>query len=165
MARRLGRQIPVFLAFCLTCCLNVYAQGMPQGKQEPVPCNCRELRFTLQPGAGHNFVLPLAQTPIRIEVSVTANNGGTQEPSELMYALVNQDPSSKQLTWIGTNSDGSTSGSSSLKSKIIARIFGGGPNTVNATLNVQAAATRALAINQNASTTSVPCEYVVKIYY
>jgi hypothetical protein len=164
MSNKLSFKVVLLLGLYGASCLTVHAQSGVQGREEPVTCNCRELRFTLQPGAGHNFVLPVTQNPIRIEVSVTANNGGTQEPSELMYALINQDPSSKQLTWIGTNSDGSTSGSSSLKGKIIARIFGGGPGTVNATLNVQAA-TRALAINQNAGTTSVPDEYVVKMYY
>lgn len=128
-------------------------------------CHCQELRFTLKPGSGHNFVLPVTQSPVHIEVSFTGNNGGTQEPSELMYAVVNQDPSSKQLTWIGTNSDGSQSGSSSLKGKTIASIFGGGPSTTNASLVVVAAPTRAVAVTQNANTTSIPGQYVVRIYF
>jgi hypothetical protein len=102
---------------------------------------------------------------VHIEVSFTLNNGGTQEPRELMYAVVNQDPASKQITWIGTNSDGSSSGSSSLKGKTIASIFGGGPGTTNASMNVAAAPTRTLSINQNASTTTKPGEYVVRIYF
>jgi len=128
-------------------------------------CRCSELRFTLQPGGSHDFILPLAQSPVHIEVSFTLNNGGTQEPRELMYAVVNQDPASKQITWIGTNSDGSSSGSSSLKGKTIASIFGGGPGTTNASMNVAAAPTRTLSINQNASTTTKPGEYVVRIYF
>jgi len=102
---------------------------------------------------------------VRIEVSFTLLNGGTQEPSELMYAVVNQDPSSKQLTWIGTNNDGSTSGSSSLKGNLIASIFGGGPPTTNASLEVAVAATRTLAIKQNAATTALPGHYVVRFYF
>jgi hypothetical protein len=164
MSSRSSFKLTLFLGLLTTCLIGAYAQPL-QGQEERAECGCRELRFTLQPGAGHNFVLPDVQGPVRIEVSFTLNNGGTQEPSELMYAVVNQDPASKQITWIGTSSNGSTSGSSSLKGKIIASIFGGGPGTTNATLNVVAAPTRALAINQNASTTSKPGEYVVRIYF
>jgi hypothetical protein len=152
------------------CCLSglvvaVQAQGPEPLPPKRVECNCAELRFTLKPGGSQSFQLPVVQSPVRIEVSETANNGGTQEPSELMYALVNQDPSSKQLTWIGTNNDGSASGSSSLQGKIIARIFGGSAPTTNATLEVVAAPTRTLAIAQNAATTSIPGQYIVKFYF
>ncbi len=82
-----------------------------------------------------------------------------------MYALVNQDPSSKQLTWIGTNNDGSASGSSSLKGKNIANIFGGGPGTVNVSLDVANATARTLTVNQHSDTTSKPGDYVVRLYY
>jgi len=162
MSTKFHRTPIALLGLCLTTLLvAAYAQNGEQNAN----CRCRELRFTLSPGASHDFLLPETQIPVHIEVSVTANNGGTQEPSELMYAVVNQDPSSKQITWIGTNSDGSTSGSSSLKGKTIARIFGGGPSTTNASMNVVAAPTRTLNITQNASTTSRPCEYVVRMYF
>lgn len=158
---------PRALFFCCLVSLVVPAQAQ---SPKPVPprrvvCNCAELRFTLKPGASQNFVLPAVQSPVRIEVSFTLLNGGTQEPSELMYALVNQDPSSKQLTWIGTNNDGSASGSSSLKGTLIASIFGGGPPTTNASLEVAAAPTRTLAIKQNAATTILPGHYVVRFYF
>jgi hypothetical protein len=153
------------LLLCLYLASFAAAQkAMPMAEGETA-CHCRELRFTLKPGSGHNFVLPVTQSPVHIEVSFTLNNGGTQEPSELMYAVVNQDPSSKQVTWIGTNSDGSQSGSSSLKGKTIASIFGGGPSTTNASQVVAAAPTRALAVTQNANTTSLPGEYVVRMYF
>jgi len=153
------------LALCLAAVL-IAAQAQTE---KPVPiegiCRCGELRFTLPPGGSKDFILPVVQSPVHVEVSFTLNNGGTQEPSELMYAVVNQDPASKQITWIGTNSDGSTSGSSSLKGKTIARIFGGGSSTTNVSLDVAAAATRTLSINQNASTTIKPGDYVVKVYF
>ena len=82
-----------------------------------------------------------------------------------MCAVVNHDPSSKQLTWIGTNNDGSTSGSCSLKGKAIAHIFGGGPPTINATLEVANAAAGTLGITQNSATTIVPGHYIVKMYF
>jgi hypothetical protein len=152
------------------CCLVSFALPARAQKPEPVPpkravCNCAELRFTLKPGASQTFVLPAVQSPVRIEVSFTALNGGTQEPSELMYAVVNQDPSSKQITWIGTNSDGTNSGSSSLKGTLIASIFGGGSSTTNASLEVVAAPTRTLAIKQNAATTAIPGHYIVRFYF
>jgi len=164
MLSRFCRTLAALMGLYLTIFLvAAYAQREPE--KERGECRCRELRFTLQPGGSHDFILPEVQSPVRIEVSLTANNGGTQEPSELMYAVVNQDPASKQMTWIGTNSDGSSSGSSSLKGKTIARIFGGGPSTTNASLNVAVASTRTLNITQNASTTARPCEYVVKMYF
>jgi hypothetical protein len=157
-------------AFFFCCCLVSLVFPAQAQTPKPVPprrvvCNCAELRFILKPGASQTFVLPAVQSPVRIEVSFTALNAGTQEPSELMVAVVNWDPSSKQFTWIGTNNDGSTSGSSSLKGNLIASIFGGGPPTTNASLEVAAAPTRALAIKQNAATTSIPGHYIVKFYF
>lgn len=130
-----------------------------------IDCNCAELRFSLKPGGSQDFLLPAVQTPVRIEVSFTLENGGTQEPSELMYAVVNQDPSSKQLTWIGTSNNGSTSGSSSLKGTLIASIFGGAPPTTNASLEVAGATARILTTKQNASTTTIAGHYVVRFYF
>ena len=134
-------------------------------EQPSTGCHCSQLSFTLNPGATHNFPLPAAQSPVRIDVSFTLLNGGTQEPSELMCAVVNQDPSSKQVTWIGTNNDGTTSGSSSLKGKAIAHIFGGASPTINATLEVINAATGTLGIAQNSGTTALPGHYIVKMYF
>jgi hypothetical protein len=161
MSNRLNARLSVTLLACMTAyVIAAHSQTGPRGG-----CRCDELRFTLAPGGSHDFVLPVEQAPVHIEITLTANNGGTQEPSEIMYAVVNQDPSSKQLTWIGTNSDGSASGSSSLKGKLIASIFGGGSGTTNASLNVANANTKTLSINQNASTTSRSCEYVVRMYF
>jgi hypothetical protein len=159
-------KLGVLLCLCLTSfAVASHAQNTNPVPEKHVGCNCQEIRFTLKPGESHDFVLPVVQSPVHIEVSFTLANGGTQEPSELMYAVVNQDPSSKQITWIGTNNDGSTSGSSSLKGKTIANIYGGAAPTTNASLVVAAAPTRTLSIMQNASTTIKPGEYVVRIYF
>ncbi|MGD0095342.1 MAG: hypothetical protein ABSB60_02535 [Terracidiphilus sp.] len=158
-----------FLLISSLCLVSfaVAAQAQNQVPLEPkrVECNCAELQFTLKPGGSQTFLLPAVQTPVRVEVSFTLANGGTQEPSELMDALINQDPSSKQLTWIGTSNNGSTSGSSSLKTSLIASIFGGGPPTTNATLEVATATSGILTIKQNAATTALPGHYVVRFCY
>jgi hypothetical protein len=157
-------------AFLFVGSLTVLAVVARAQTPKPLPpkrivCSCAELRFILKPGASQAFLLPAVQSPVRIEVSFSLLNGGTQEPSELMYAVVNQDPSSKQLTWIGTNNDGSTAGSSSLKGNLIASIFGGGPPTTNASLEVASAAARTLVVKQNAATTIIPGHYIVRFYF
>jgi hypothetical protein len=130
----------------------------PTGKQSG------ELTFTLEPGATRNFNLPAGQGPVRIDVSFTLANGGAQETSELMSAVVNRDADSKQITWIGTNSDGSTAGSSSLKGKTIASILGG-EHSARASLEVVDATAGTLGIRQDARTTTKAGKYVVKMYY
>jgi hypothetical protein len=166
MSTRFSLKPAVLLCLFLTTSL-IAAQAQRAATAPPpgTPCKCGTYRFTLQPGGAFEFNLPVVQNPVRIEVSLTANNGGTQTPSELMYAVVNQDPSSKQLTWIGTNSDGSTSGSNSLEATNIANIFGGASSVANASLNVASAASATLSITQNASTTIIPGDYVVRIYF
>lgn len=125
----------------------------------------REIRFTLNPGASFAFSLPATQSPVRIEVSFTLANGGTQVPSELMYAVINRDTFSNQLTWIGTNSDGSTLGANSISSTTIARIFGGSPSTTNVALVVSVPSSGTVRVFQSAATTALPGRYVVKIYF
>jgi hypothetical protein len=166
MSTRFNFKPAAFLCLFLTTSLiTAHAQRANTTQQPGTPCKCGTFRFTLQPGGSFEFNLPVVQSPVRIEVSFTANNGGTQTPSELMYAVVNQDPSSKQLTWIGTNSDGSASGSNSLEATTIASIFGGASSVTNASLNVASASTATLSINQSATTTAIPCDYVVRIYF
>jgi hypothetical protein len=165
MSTRFSLKPAVLLCLFLTTSLIAGHAQRAATAPPSTPCKCGTYRFTLQPGGSFEFNLPVVQNPVRIEVSFTANNGGTQTPSELMYAVVNQDPSSKQLTWIGTNSDGSTSGSNTLEATNIANIFGGASSVANASLNVASAATATLNITQNASTTTIPCDYVVRIYF
>ncbi|HXL21512.1 MAG TPA: hypothetical protein VOA78_03525 [Candidatus Dormibacteraeota bacterium] len=166
MSNKLSSTCKVLSVYCLAA-LAAVAQAQTPKPLPPkrIVCSCAELRFILKPGASQTFILPAVQSPVRIDVSFTLLNGGTQEPSELMYAVVNQDPSSKQLTWIGTNNDGSTAGSSSLKGNLIASIFGGGPPTTNASLEVASAPARTLVIKQNAATTIIPGHYIVRFYF
>ena len=125
----------------------------------------QELRFTLNPGATTTFTLPAKQSPVRIAISETLNNGGTQIPTELMQALVNQDPKSLQFTWIGTNSDGSVTAGTSLSGTTIARIVCGSSSCTIATLSVASTSAGTLEITQNSATTSLPGQYVVKILF
>ena len=99
-----------------------------------------------------------------MEVTFSLLNGGTQTQSEIMYAVVNKDPSSGQLTWVGTNNDGSQSGASTVSATEIAHIFGGASPTVNATLAVDSPAAGTLKITQNAATTILPGHYVVDLW-
>ena len=78
---------PSFLFKILfSCCLANFVVPAQAQTPKPVPlrrvvCNCEELRFTLNPGGSQDFILPAAQTPVRIEVGSTLLNGGTQEPT------------------------------------------------------------------------------------
>jgi hypothetical protein len=124
-----------------------------------------QLTFTVAPGGSQSFALPAMQVPVRIEVTFSLLNGGTQTPSEIMYAVVNKDPSSGQISWVGTNNDGTQSGATSLSATDIAHIFGGASPTVNATLAVDSAAAGTLKITQNAATTILPGHYVVDLWF
>ena len=119
-----------------------------------------ELAFSLNPGESFSFALPAVQAPVRIEVSFTALNGGTQTPSELMYSVVNQDEQSQQMTWIGTSSDGSQIGTNSLANTQIASIGGG-----NAVLEIDSLANRTVKITQSANRTSIAGHYIVHLWY
>jgi hypothetical protein len=119
-----------------------------------------EQDFTLAPGASHPFAIPVAYIPVHITVSFSLENGGTQTPSELMFAVVNWDQKSGQLTWIATSSDGATSAATSLSESVIGNIGGG-----NVVLSVESLATHTLTLTQSAARTSIPGHYVLTISY
>jgi hypothetical protein len=125
----------------------------------------RNFHFTLRPGASLCFQLPAVQLPVQVLVSESAFNNGTQTPSELLSAVVNQDARSQQMTWLGTNSDGSSKGSNSLAGSVIATLWGGGPPTVNAQLHVCSLQRRTIGITQSSQTTSIPGNYFVTMFY
>jgi hypothetical protein len=126
-----------------------------------------ELTFDLDPGASFSFPLPKKQSPIRIEVTVSRMNGGTQTPTEIMYAVVNQDPVSNEMTWIGTNSDGSVVATNSLDSTddVIAVICGGACPTYDDRLLVNNLSTSTVKIESNAATVDVTSSYVVHLWF
>jgi hypothetical protein len=119
-----------------------------------------EQEFVLAPSGKQTFVLPVAYIPVHITVSFSLENGGTQTPSELMYAVVNWDQKSDQLTWIATSSDGVTSASTTLSGSSIANIGGG-----NVTLSVASLAGHTLEIAQSAARTAIDGHYVLTMSY
>jgi hypothetical protein len=144
--------------------------------------NFEQLVFTLKPGSIWKFKLPAKSVPVRIEVSFSLENAGTQTPSEIMYAVVNEDSSSQQETWVGTNSNGTQQGCNSggtlncvavtgapftPSDSIIAAIFGG-IGAVNAILEVgdQVANSNGLLdIEQSGTTTSIDGHYIVNLWW
>ncbi len=139
--------------------------GPPGPPGPPGPGHFQQLTFTIAPGGSQSFMLPAKQAPVRIEVTFSLLNGGTQTPSEIMYAVVNQDPSSSQMTWVGTNNDGTQSGATSISATEIAHIFGGASPTVNATLAVDSLTMGTLKITQNATTTILSGHYIVDLWF
>ena len=130
----------------------------------------KELSFDVAPGASASFALPKTQWPVRIDVSFSILNGGTQTPSEVMSALVNQDPQSSKITWVGTNNDASQQAGTTVPSgsnPVIARICGGTCPTTNATLEVNSDATLpgTLKLTVNAATVILPGHFKVSLWY
>ena len=84
-------------------------------------------RYTLiiARGTTAKVKLPVLDRPVRVEVSASLHNGATQTPSALMSAQVNEDSSSQQCTFVGTNSDGTQSAGTTLSTTTVANIGGG----------------------------------------
>ncbi len=145
--------------------VGIVLQTLASAVQEPtLTVKELQLSFMLAPGGSRTFTLPNVKSPIRIEVSFPTTNGGVQEPSEVMWALVNRDSGNGNITWIGTNSDGTSLGSNSLQSTDIANITCGSDCTI-ASLSVANASAGQLVMTQNADTTSITCAYIVRLYY
>jgi hypothetical protein len=130
----------------------------------------RVWRLSVAPGGSATFPLPVAQVPVHIAVSFSLLNGGTQVPSEIMYAVVNQDEKSSKFSWVGTNNDGSVQVGTSNRSgsnPLIARICGGGCPTTNATLEVGSDQTvpGTLKLTVNRATVSRTATFVVTMLY
>jgi hypothetical protein len=150
------------LCLCVSS-LAVLAQSQTTSSTSNLLLNITQIKFTLSPGASKTFTLPNVAGPIRIEISSPSSNHGVQEPSELMWALVNWDhgtEGSDQITWIGTNSDGTTLGTNSLQNSIIASIFG-----APSVLKVVDAATGTLEVTRSSAGTIIDGNYVVRLYY
>jgi hypothetical protein len=151
--------------------------GVPQGKpfqnllalfdNNLISNHHSELTFDLEPGQSFSFPLPKKQSPVRIEVTVSRMNGGTQTPSEIMYAVVNQDPVSNQMTWIGTNSDGSAAATNSLDSTdgVIAVVCGGACPTYDDRMLVDDLSKSTVKIESNDATVTVKSSYVVHLWF
>ena len=123
-----------------------------------------KVQFSLPPGGSKVIPLPVGQVPINVLVSFTLKNGSTQIPSELMAALVNEDPSSHQLTWIGTNSDGTQAAGTTLGNHLIASIAQGNVN-LSAETPTAGAPNGSLVVSQSSTQTIRDGYYIVTLVY
>jgi len=148
----------LFLGLCLVILAVAASPSSALTVQE------QQYDFNLQPGGSYTFTLPNVKSPIRIEISSPSTNGGVQEPSEVMWALVNKDSGNGNITWIGTNSDGTTVGSNSLQSTDIANVTCGTDCTVSSLTVVNASAGEP-AVTRSSTTTHIYGSYIVRLYY
>ena len=124
----------------------------------------QRLSFVVAPGGSHAFKLPAANDPVRIDIVSPSTNGGVQTPSEVFSALVNVDANHAGMSWIGTNSDGSQSGNSTIHSTDITNLVCGS-NCVIAWLRVKSVSARTVVLKANAATSIIRERYVVNIWY
>jgi hypothetical protein len=161
----MSRMKSICAVLILGAAVGIVLQTLASAVQEPtLTVQELQLSFMLAPGGSRNFTLPNVKSPIRIEVSLPSTNGAVQEPSEVMWALVNRDSGNGNITWIGTNSDGTSVGSNSLQSTDIANVTCGSDCTI-ASLSVANASAGQLVMTQNAATTSITRSYIVRLYY
>jgi len=120
--------------------------------------------FSLPPGGSKSIPLPADQTPILVVVSKAPEKDGTPTPSERMTAVVNSEPSSHQLTWIGTGSSGDQAGGTTLSNPLIATINGGTDNLVAQPPGPDAPH-GALVVSQSAARSTKETYYVVTLIY
>jgi hypothetical protein len=122
--------------------------------------------YVVAPSAHVCFPLPAVQLPIHVMISAL-RPGGTQTPSELIEAIINQDALSTQMTWIGTNSDGTQTGSSSLATPVIAKLWAAPLPHIFAELRVcSPLANHQIGIYQNAPpVTGGATKYFVTMFF
>jgi len=147
---------------------RVLGQG---GGPPAISAHHDEQNFSIAPGGSASFAIPNTQEPVFIAVSETVLNGGTQLPSEIMSAVVNQDPSSFKFTWVGTNSDATMQAGTSTPSgsnPLIAKICGGvGCLVTNFTLEVNSDTTLpgTLKLTSSANTVGLTAHFKVNLWY
>jgi hypothetical protein len=124
----------------------------------------QRLTVTLSPGASYVFKIPDTNDPVRIDIAKPSTNGGVQTPSEVFSALVNADGNGAGISWIGTNSDGTQTGSSTIDTNDVANMVCG-PNCVIAWLRVASISGHTLRLTANAATSIIRERYVVNIWY
>jgi len=122
------------------------------------------LTVTLSPGGSFVFRLPAANDPVTIDIAKPSTNGGVQTPSEVFSALVNADANHAGISWIGTNSDGSQTGNSTIHSTDIANLVCGA-HCVIAWLRVRSVPSRTLVLTANPATSIIRELYVLNIWW
>jgi hypothetical protein len=101
---------------------------------------------------------------VRGPLDKVSTNGGVQTPSEVFSALVNADGNHAGMSWIGTSSDGSQSGSSTISGTDITNLVCGSSCLI-ASLDVSSISSRTLVLRTNAATSSITEKYVINIWY
>ena len=124
----------------------------------------QRLTFVLAPGGSFVFKLPATNDPIMIDIASPSTNGGVQTPSEVFSALINANSNDSGMSWIGTNSDGSQSGNSTIHTTDVANLVCGA-GCVIAWLRVESISAHTLIVTANPKTSIIRELYVVNIWY
>lgn len=124
----------------------------------------QRLTFVLPPGGSFVIKLPATNDPVRIDIASPSTNGGVQTPSEVFGALVNANANNSGMSWIGTSSDGTQSGNSTIHTTDIANLVCG-PSCVIAWLRVKSIPAHTLVVTANPKTSIIRELYVVNIWY
>jgi hypothetical protein len=124
----------------------------------------QRLTFVVSPGGSFVFKLPATNDPVTIDIASPSTNGGVQTPSEVFSALINANGNNSGMSWIGTNSDGSQSGNSTIHTTDVANLVCG-PGCVIAWLRVKSIPAHTLILTANAKTSIIRERYVVNIWY
>jgi len=110
--------------------------------------------FTIAPGHSDAFPMPVAGKPVHVDVSVNFTNGTTVSPTELMSALIEQNPTTGVITFIGTNSDGTVAANNTNFSTVMSSLLVPGQLTPDAILIVTTPPPFQLGIYQYPQTTT-----------
>jgi hypothetical protein len=124
----------------------------------------QRLTFVLSPGGSFVFTLPATDDPVTIDIASPSTNGGVQTPSEVFSALINANGNDSGMSWIGTNSDGSQSGNSTIHTTDVANLVCG-TGCVIAWLRVASISAHTLVVTANPKTSIIRERYVVNIWY
>jgi len=124
----------------------------------------QRLTFVLSPGGSFVFKLPATDDPVTIDIASPSTNGGVQTPSEVFSALINANGNDSGMSWIGTNSDGSQSGNSTIHTTDVANLVCG-TGCVIAWLRVASISAHTLVVTANPKTSIIRERYVVNIWY
>src|SRR5215469_11186447 len=124
----------------------------------------QRLSVVLAPGKSFVFKLPKTNDPVRIDIASPSTNGGVQTPSEVFSALVNANANDAGMSWVGTNSDGSQAGNSTIHTTDIANLVCGA-NCVIAWLRVKSVPGHTLILTANSQTSIIRELYVLNIWY
>ncbi len=119
-------------------------------------------KFTLPPGGSKTIALPVVQAPVRLAASLSFETNGVVNSSELVSAVVNQDPAG-QVTWVATNADGSRAAGSTPGATRVASFRSGGTAVTAAAGDGRTRGS--LAFSQGASERGVPGTYWVVLTY